>query len=95
MKNIKNLINLASIIGILIGLRIIFIGYNLYISFFLAMRPTDNILVMTVIFLNSLLFAYILIFLMLTMGILCCIDSYKTYLSRSFAGVFKSRCERH
>ena len=87
MKKIIN--KLLSIVGIFIGLFIIYNACGGLVSFLFLVHPVGDTL--AAISWSSWVINIILVISMLVIGILCCIDSYKIYFSRSVEVVKNSK----
>jgi len=77
----EKIIKLLSIIGIFIGLFIIYNACGGLVGLLFFVHPFGDTL--AVISWSNWLINIILVILMIVIGILCCIDFYKTYFSRS------------
>jgi hypothetical protein len=77
----EKIIKLLSFVGVLIGLFIIYNAGAGLITFLFLVHPVGDTL--AVISWGNWLISIALVILMIVIGILCCIDFYKTYFSRS------------
>lgn len=77
----EKIIKLLSIVGVLIGLFVIYNAGAGLVTFLFLVHPVGDTL--AAISWSNWLINIALVILMIVIGILCCIDFYKTYFSRS------------